>query len=400
MKASVYIILSLLPLCSLNSQWVLKFQTATQQEKVEAASACDDNNFWFITNFDIVYKTSNGGASWNIISNPVFIPSGLFLVNKDTAFKTAMRNIYRTTNGGISWANVFTGVSNEVPCIWMKNNSEGVVSHNGQLFKTTNGGSAWSTSLITQPPAATNSNAPKRTVYCSGNNLWVSLNTRKVAYSSDYGVSWSLPSNSGLPFGSIVSIFFGSPSFGLIVMVNDPTIYVTTDGANSWRYADNSSGANEDVAINNTHCWYIPNPFDHFYIKYSQDSGTTWVQQVSGEGFSVLEKSHSGNTLWAGTITGKIYKYIDIVGVQNLQTGIPDKYSLSQNYPNPFNPNTIIKFDVKYPGFVTLKVYDIVGKEIAVLVNENLHAGSYQTNFNSGNLSSGVYFYTLKTYSF
>ena len=74
---------------------------------------------------------------------------------------------------------------------------------------------------------------------------------------------------------------------------------------------------------------------------------------------------------------------------------IPDQYKLSQNYPNPFNPTTNLEFGISNLGFVTLKVYDLLGKEVAVLVNENKPAGNYSVTFNGSNLSSGVYFYSL-----
>jgi hypothetical protein len=79
---------------------------------------------------------------------------------------------------------------------------------------------------------------------------------------------------------------------------------------------------------------------------------------------------------------------------------IPTKISLSQNYPNPFNPATNIKFNLVESGYVSLKVYDILGNEVAELVNGELNAGVHNKVFNAGNLSSGVYFYTLKTNSF
>jgi len=83
-----------------------------------------------------------------------------------------------------------------------------------------------------------------------------------------------------------------------------------------------------------------------------------------------------------------------VVGVQDLNE-IPKEYSLDQNYPNPFNPTTVINFSILKPGFVTLKVYNTLGQEVATLVNEYKNASSYQVNFNASNLSSGVYVYTL-----
>jgi len=70
-------------------------------------------------------------------------------------------------------------------------------------------------------------------------------------------------------------------------------------------------------------------------------------------------------------------------------------YNLAQNYPNPFNPTTEIKFTVAKEGFVTLKVYDLLGKEVAILVNEDMTTGGYTADFNASNLASGTYIYTL-----
>ncbi len=81
-------------------------------------------------------------------------------------------------------------------------------------------------------------------------------------------------------------------------------------------------------------------------------------------------------------------------------TKIPDKYNLRQNYPNPFNPVTRISFDIARTGFVTLKVYDVLGKEVSVLVNEIKQTGSYSLDFNASNLPSGVYFYKLDVNGF
>lgn len=78
----------------------------------------------------------------------------------------------------------------------------------------------------------------------------------------------------------------------------------------------------------------------------------------------------------------------------------PTEYSLMQNYPNPFNPATTISYSIPKNGLVTIKVYDILGKEIAALVNENQEAGNYSVEFNASNLPSGIYFYTLTSGNF
>lgn len=85
------------------------------------------------------------------------------------------------------------------------------------------------------------------------------------------------------------------------------------------------------------------------------------------------------------------------VGINTLSTSVPDKFSLYQNYPNPFNPSTKIKFDIEKSGFASLIVYNVAGKEITRLVNQNLNFGSYEFEFNAADLPSGVYFYKLET---
>ncbi|PIQ10187.1 MAG: hypothetical protein COW71_03545 [Ignavibacteriales bacterium CG18_big_fil_WC_8_21_14_2_50_31_20] len=91
---------------------------------------------------------------------------------------------------------------------------------------------------------------------------------------------------------------------------------------------------------------------------------------------------------------------LDVTDVTNLIQNIPTNFELSQNYPNPFNPTTQIIFRLKSSEYVTLKVFDILGKEILTLVNETKQAGTYKVNFNAKNLSNGVYLYRIKAGKF
>lgn len=86
--------------------------------------------------------------------------------------------------------------------------------------------------------------------------------------------------------------------------------------------------------------------------------------------------------------------------VQNPESNIPAEYVLEQNFPNPFNPTTTISYGLKEAGFVTLKVYDMLGKQVAKIVNENQTEGYHTTEFNAVNLPSGIYFYHLKSGDF
>lgn len=88
------------------------------------------------------------------------------------------------------------------------------------------------------------------------------------------------------------------------------------------------------------------------------------------------------------------------IGIVNLGTEVPEKFSLHQNYPNPFNPVTNIKFDLAKTGLVKLTIYDVTGKVVAELVNGVYNAGSYKYDYNASNLASGIYFYRLETPDF
>jgi len=86
------------------------------------------------------------------------------------------------------------------------------------------------------------------------------------------------------------------------------------------------------------------------------------------------------------------FSYSDVV---NVSYDVPAEFVLSQNYPNPFNPSTMISYFVPKESFVSIKVYDFLGREVTTLVNETRVVGSYETVFDASNLPSGAYFYTL-----
>lgn len=95
-----------------------------------------------------------------------------------------------------------------------------------------------------------------------------------------------------------------------------------------------------------------------------------------------------------------IIEYESPIGINTVSNEIPEKYNLSQNYPNPFNPVTRIKFSIPKQSFVKITVYDIIGKEINVLADDFLQAGTYETEFDASSLPSGVYFYSISTKDF
>ncbi|HMS34679.1 MAG TPA: T9SS type A sorting domain-containing protein [Ignavibacteria bacterium] len=172
-----------------------------------------------------------------------------------------------------------------------------------------------------------------------------------------------------------------------------------------------SSVISNDVRLN----WATANEINNsgFDIERSDvkaQMSDEWIRigNVPGKGSSTIVQSYSYTD--RNVSTGKYayrLKQIDFNGnfeyfnlIDEVNIGIPSKYELSQNYPNPFNPFTNFKFEIPESGFVTLKIYNTSGMEVATIVSESMNAGYYSINFNASSLSSGVYFYTISANNF
>ena len=112
----------------------------------------------------------------------------------------------------------------------------------------------------------------------------------------------------------------------------------------------------------------------------------------------VLARNYYGDSLWSSNITGF---YIDpnATGIKDIKK-LPNEFKLEQNYPNPFNPTTVITYEIPEQTFVNLKVYNLLGQEVAELVNEVKSVGEHKCEFNARSLSSGIYFYRINTQNF
>lgn len=168
------------------------------------------------------------------------------------------------------------------------------------------------------------------------------------------------------------------------------------------------------------------NPYEHVYAVASLNGGTTWgtpVDLTPGSGFdaafptipdwvedtmyvSYLADALAGNfirTNHSQRQVAMMWLRVPVSLITSVgQTGgqVPDAYSLGQNYPNPFNPSTTIHFSVPKEGFVTLKVYNIMGQEVTTLVNEVRQPGTHEVTLDAAGLSSGIYFYRLSAPGF
>jgi hypothetical protein len=144
--------------------------------------------------------------------------------------------------------------------------------------------------------------------------------------------------------------------------------------------------------------------FENFQSRtYVKDIGLTNMTQTGGSGYST-------DDLIGCVINGVLYGDTSLTGLEPISTNVPQNFSLSQNYPNPFNPSTKIRFDIPLsrgvpPGqparlsaggvSVRLIIFDLLGREVATLVNQQLKPGTYEVDWDGTNYPSGVYFYKL-----
>lgn len=215
--------------------------------------------------------------------------------------------------------------------------------------------------------------------------------------------------------------------------VNYLTLKYSSTGVQTWASEYNGTGGGEDVAssigilLNSTNTksvvvtgksWGQTNTYDYATIRYNTDSGVqsqvnrytftgtstdiakdiaiTPTKKVVITGFSELIVEAGISSTYISTMSVEFGETSEL----NLENTNPGSFSLHQNYPNPFNPSTSIRFDLAEATFVKLAVYDMLGREINVLVNQNLTAGTHNISFNAAYLSSGIYFYKLEAESF
>jgi hypothetical protein len=247
--------------------------------------------------------------------------------------------------------------------------------------------------------------------------------------STDGGVSWG--ADTRLTINTASSVFpFVSVSGSVVHVVwrdnrdgNDEIYYKrSTDGGVSW-------GADTRLRINTADSWYpsvaVSGPVVHvvwhdwrdgneeIYYKRSTDGGVSWdadtrlTNDTAASGRpSVAVSGSVVHVVWHDDRDGnpEIYYKRDptgnVIGIINISSEIPKSFSLMQNYPNPFNPSTNIKFQLPNEAFVKLITLDILGSEIATLVNEQLNPGTYEVNWNASHHPTGVYFYRLSSGDF
>ncbi|MBS1493404.1 MAG: T9SS type A sorting domain-containing protein [Bacteroidetes bacterium] len=345
-----------------------------------------------------VLKSTDGGNTWN-----VNIPLGssniysLSFADVNTGWASGPQGaLYKTTNGGQNWLTLNFGINSDFNYIYFINQQTGwaMVNTSGVLYKTTNGGENWFQGY---------QNATSKLQFLNASTGFMA-GTFNTYITIDGGISFQAITPS-IPLMISNSVSFINPQTGWVC--NSNQVFKTTNRGSNWTTIELSSFGiklfmPEIKFINSLtgFCYDVQGK-----IIKSIDGGTTWNYEniLSKRNFYSLYFINE-MTGWLGGTNGVLFKTTTggTSGVKQVSTNIPDNFSLFQNYPNPFNPSTKINYEIKSSGFVSLKVYDLLGKEVATLVNEKQNAGSYAMDFNSTefNLPSGIYFYTLKTDGF
>ncbi len=139
--------------------------------------------------------------------------------------------------------------------------------------------------------------------------------------------------------------------------------------------------------------WIEYPPGDYEEYVYAMGFGIIGLNLKSGN-------DYAGHSLIGCYINGVLYGDTILTGINQISTEATSSYSLSQNFPNPFNPNTVIRYQLPVVSNVSIRVYDVQGREVRTLVNERMQAGTYEVDFDGKGLNSGVYFYRMVTRNF
>jgi hypothetical protein len=273
------------------------------------------------------------------------------------------------------------------------------------LYRSTNNGATWIQTQLT--------NKFISSIAIKGNKVFAGDWAESTVYlSTDNGANW-VPTYLGGEWWEVVLCLAVKDNY-LFAGLDNAGVYFTANNGIEWTQTSLIySILSLTVNGNNIFAGTMG-----YSVYLSTNDGKNWIKKNQGmPGIQrVWSLSTNSQYIFAGTDSCVWRRPLsDIISIQPISSEIPSSFSLSQNYPNPFNPATKISFKIPSSeadssprrgwlkdgvGLVTLKVYDITGKEVAVIVNEALQPGTYEVTFDGSGLTSGVYFYKLKAGEF
>jgi len=346
----------------------------------------------------------DNGETWSVnntaaISNLIFC---LFVNSQDHIFAgTVGGGLLRSTDDGDNWT--YIGLS-DYSVISIAADSKNILyaatsgKYNG-LFKSSDNGDTWNecgNGLDNKNIQALAVNSKDQIFTGTFDGIFLS---------KDGGISW-IQMNNGLSNTSIYSLGVNSDDCIFAGTFHDGEIFYSNDSGENW----NNKGNSLNTSFVRSFAFYENRVFagSHDGVFISDDNGETWNKISSGLVNNMVQSIAVGpnGNVYAGTWGSGAYRSVNPIASADKNT-LPSQFELEQNYPNPFNPSTKIRYSVPKSAHIVLKIYDILGNEIAVLVNEEKLPGGYEIEFSAQtaggkqiNLSSGVYFYSLQSEEF
>ncbi len=411
MKKALLLLFLLAAFYKLNSQVVATWseQTSGVTTQLTSVSAADNNNVWICGYAGVVLRTTNGGTSWQSVASSPIPPTldlhNIYAIDANTALVCGSGTsafVFKTINGGANWTQVFTQTGGFMNALIMVNPVTGFmygdpVGGRWSLWGTLNGGTSWDSTSLNLPQVGSEAGWNNAMFY-DGTSIWFGTNNTRI-YRTVNLLQWTAQATTG-QLNSYAVWFNGSVN-GL---TGGTALLMTSNSGTNWGAVPTALPGTANISgitgITPNIYWVIR---QGTAIYFTSNSGTTWATQYTAPvgSYRHITKSRINNYIFAVRSNGGISKALVLLtNVQNISSEIPANYELAQNYPNPFNPSTTINFNVPRSSDVSIKVFDILGKEIALLVNGRLNPGKYSVIWNAENAPSGTYFYVINADGF
>lgn len=383
-----------------NTDWVWKSDGITAGDI--KSHVINGDNFFVGTGKGGVFLSTDNGTTWNykgLGNESVYTmaagPDG------DGGFNiyagTSTDGVFRSTDSGDTWTMVNNGLTDSF--IWsmvsVENGNGGttlyLAAYNKGVFISTDNGDTW------EPTGLSGSFLRLTSIVVDGTTLFASSASDGVYSSTDSGISWTLV-NSGLISTSVYSLY--KKDSNLFAGTFDG-VFLSTDNGSSWELRNTGlpeySLATKFIAVNNM---LLAGGIIEGGIYRSSDDGAHW--QTIGEGlknnqlndFAVIKEYVYAGTRYAGMWMSPVSV---VTGIDEPAASHPVEFILEQNYPNPFNPSTSINYTLDKESYVSLKVYNSLGQQVAELVKGFEKSGNHNVAFNGSGLSSGIYYYRIKS---
>ncbi len=390
----IFVCSNYLVLLAQTNQWV---QTNGPMNKKVVSIVIDTNNYIYAgTSVDGVYLSTNRGDLWTQVLPNKKINSLAINSQNHIYAATAYDGLFKSTDNGKNWVSLGLADWNIKSLYLLPNNlvyagmlaQAGHTSAIGQLIRSYDGGSTW-------PDKIFNDIVYFVTVNKSGHIFIVGDAGQHVYRSMDNGNNFTYKGKS--PYGDwMTSIVFNSKNN--ILYTSASGIYLSSDNSDSW-VKINDSTYYESLLINKSQHIYAVSRGGSG-ISYSKNDGVTWTQ--NNDGLTDLElysmAIDSFGIIYIGTGKSGVFRtQFSTTSVHQSNVSLPSNITLDQNYPNPFNPSTIISYQLPLATHISLKVYNILGQEVAILVNGYNELGRYSVTFETSKLSAGMYIYVLST---